>query len=179
MQQYNKYFSTIWGFLSPISMAFWLGIKGNFSIERWIDYSIGMLFLYLVYNSRSIRNKRNQTMLLSIGIVTLGYAFKIMHWPYAFELLILGTTSTFFAYLVFFFKYTRKKTLDILKITWLFLVASRVLIYLFRLPIISILDYIIEFMLVLIYILIARLELLGMDQSEIEEESPELPDDVI
>ena len=179
MQQYNKYFSAIWGVLSPISMAFWLGIKGTFSIERWIEYSIGMLFLYLIYNSRSLRNKGSQTMLISIGIVTLGYAFKIMHWPYAFEMLVFGTISICFAYLFFFLKYTGKKILDILKLTWLFLVASRVIIYLFRLPIISTLDYIIGLLLVLIYILVARYELLGIDQSEISEESPELPDDVL
>jgi asparagine N-glycosylation enzyme membrane subunit Stt3 len=179
MNQYNRYFSTIWGVLSPISMAFWLWIKDDFNWTRWLEYTIGMLFLYLIYNSRSLRYKGNQTMLFAVGLIILGQAFRIMHWPYTFELLIVGTLFLCIAYTIFYFRNTKKNILDSLKLIWLFAAAIRMTFYLFRFPIIPYFDMIIGVLIVIIYSLVAHYELIGKDQSEIEIDEENLPEDIL
>lgn len=61
----------------------------------------------------------------------------------------------------------------------MFIATLRVAIFLLKLPIIIILDYIIGIILIVIYVLVSRHELLGNDQSEIETETQQLPEDVL
>lgn len=118
-------------------------------------------------------------MLYAFGMIILGQTFRILHWPYTFELLFTGTLFLCIAYTIFYFRNTKKNLLDSLKLLWLFIAAIRLFFYLFRFPIISYVDNAIGILIVLIYILVARYELTGKDQSEIEVDEENLPEDVL
>lgn len=175
----NRYYSVIWGILSLASVAFWLSINRFFSWQTWIEISAGMLFIYLSYSSRSLRHKQGTPVFIGFGVLFIGAVLKLMHWPFSSIVLLVGLSMTSIAYILFYARFTKKNSIDTLKLIWLLGVDAHVVLYIFRWPrpfwSVSILAVILG----IIYVSVARLEIMGKDQSRLEPIEPEYPEDVI
>lgn len=179
MNYYNRYFSTLWGIFSIFSVAFWLLLKSRFDFYTWLEYSEGMLLLYLLYNSRSLRHKYSRPLWMALGILILGFIFKLLRFPYTFSLLLLGSSAVIIAYLLFYIKFTKRNILDTLKLSWVILFLSVRLINLFHFLLPPFLEQLSSILIFSIYIWVSRLELAGKDQSEIEPKEVEMPEDIL
>ena len=179
MNFYNRYFSTLWGALSLLSVAFWLMLKSQFSFESWIDYSEGMLLLYLAYNSRALRSK--QSLAIWLGIISLGMAlaFKFLHWPFSFELAAFSSIVIVLAYTYFYVNISKKTSLDFLKLSWVYFFILTRFFSLMQMNLPVPVNYFSPLLILIIYVWVSRLELLGHDQSKLPEADNDLPEDVM
>jgi hypothetical protein len=179
MNFYNRYFSTLWGALSLISIAFWLVLKSQFSIDSWIDYSEGMLLLYLVYNSRALRSKQSLPIWLGMIALGLGMLFKFLHWPFAFQLLAFSSAVIVLAYTYFYASIAKKSSLDFLKLSWVYFFIMNHFLPLLNVNLPLPIKYLSPFLILIIYVWVSTLELRGYDQSKLPEAENELPEDVM
>jgi len=179
MNFYNRYFSTLWGILSLVSVAFWLLLKSQFSFERWIDYSEGMLLLYLVYNSRALRSKQSLPLWLGIVALVIGLLFKVLHWPFAFQLHAFSSAVIVLAYTYFYASIAKKSSLDFLKLSWVYFFIMNRFLPLLNVNLPLPIKYLSPLLILIIYVWVSRLELLGYDQSKLPEAENELPEDVM
>jgi hypothetical protein len=176
---YNRYFSTLWGIFSIFSVAFWLLLQSRFDVSTWLEYSEGMLLLYLVYNSRSLRHKQSRALWMASGILIMGLVFKLLRFPYTFILLLVGSSAVIISYLLFYIRFTKRSILDTLKLSWVILFLSVRLINLFHFLIPTFVEQLSSVLIFSIYFWVSRLELAGKDQSEIEPKEVEMPEDIL
>jgi len=179
---FNRYFATLWFILSVLAVFFWLIIQHKLSWNNQINYTGYSCLLYLIYNSRSIRSKNAFIFMAGNLLFILGIFFKIMHWPYANELMIAAPVIIFAGYLIFFYKHTTQNWLDILKLSWIGTSAITIIWVLLKLPYPNVIETITLYIFWPVYFGVAFYESKGIDQSiEIknEELENELPDDIL
>jgi hypothetical protein len=178
---FNKYFATAWLILAFISVSFWLILENNFSLENLISYSEYVCLLYLIYNSRSLKSKNAIIYLVGNFILIIGILFKIMHWPYNNELLLVSPILIFAGYLLFFYKHTNQNWLDILKLSWIGISSMSIIWFTLKLPNPYLIEHLNSFLFWPIYIGVAWFEAKGNDQSiEINSElENNMPEDIL
>jgi hypothetical protein len=179
MNTFNRYFSTLWGILSLASVAFWLKLQNKLVLTDWIDYSEGMLLIYLIYNSRSLRSKQALLIWLGIASLVVALAFKFMHWPFTIELLAFSGIFVVLSYTYFFSQLQVKRLLDFFKLSWVYFFVMSKLSSLFSISIPESIAYVSPLLLIVVYIQISYLELQGKDQSELKDPERNLPEDVL
>jgi hypothetical protein len=116
---------------------------------------------------------------MALGILILGFIFKLLRFPYTFTLLLLGSSTVIIAYLLFYIKFTKRNILDTLKLSWVILFLSVRLINLFHFLLPPFIEQLSSILIFSIYIWVSRLELAGKDQSEIEPKEVEMPEDIL
>lgn len=116
---------------------------------------------------------------MAVGILGLGLIFRTLRLPYSFILQIFGSSAIIIAYLLFYIRYTRKSTLDSFKLGWILVFLSERMLSLMHFPIPLVLNNVSSLLIFTVYFWVAKLELSGRDQSEIEELQEELPEDIL
>lgn len=116
---------------------------------------------------------------MGIGILGMGLIFKLLHWPFNFELTTFGSLATLLAYYLFYLRKTQKKFLDTLKLLWVVMSAGIVFMSFVNMNIPEEVNYMKAGVLTYIYIRVSILELKGFDQSELQENKQELPEDIL
>ncbi|NRD18562.1 hypothetical protein HNV08_00770 [Winogradskyella eckloniae] len=86
---------------------------------------------------------------LTVIILTFGALFKIMHWPYAAQLMLIGSVSIGLLYSIRFLKKADKSRLDYVKLSLILLWVFSYLVKAFH---IIYLPYIFEILLVILFI---------------------------
>ncbi|MEZ5172108.1 MAG: hypothetical protein R2850_00995 [Bacteroidia bacterium] len=179
MNSFNRFFGVFWGVFSVLSVLFWLRLQGLFSVDSWIEYTEWMLLLYLGYNSRSLRSKQSAP--IWIAVISMGVAllFKFLHWPFTFQLLAFATAALAISYTYFYIRISNKKTLDFLKLSWVYFFLISRLLSLFHYVLPGAIKYVSPLLILIIYVWVSNLELKGLDQSLPPEQEKELPEDIL
>lgn len=170
-----RYYGIIWAISAMGAVAFWLYLQNSWQTLRWFQYSSWVAFFYLLYNSRSLRSKQSGWLLSGIMLMVLGQAFKMMHWPFSFELQLASAVSVSFGYTVYVVKRTRKRLVDLLKLGFVLISAITFVVLLLKLPYFQVLEKLSFGSFWLVYAYICILEAGGLDQSQEEEPHSPLP----
>jgi len=179
---FNRYFATVWFFLSVLAVFFWLNLEHRFNFEDLVNYTAYSCLLYLIYNSRSLRSKKSFIFIAGNLLFIISIFFKIMHWPYVNELMILASLIIFAGYLIFFNKNTSRNWLDMLKLSWVGVSISTIIWVLLKLPYPNTIETITLYIFWPIYFGVAWYEAKGIDQSiafKNNDLENELPEDVL
>lgn len=107
-----------------IDLLNYFSVFNNDSILGDAIHYLGMFgrlsaLYFLIKYGTLVTNKFYRT-LIKFGVIVsvVGAMMKIMHWPFADELLIIGLISTPLVYSIFFLKKETKSGLDFLKLAW-------------------------------------------------------------
>lgn len=101
------------------------------SIMTEVILTIGRIsgIILIIKNGKLLMNKRLLPIfLVFIGILTIGFIIKFMHWPYSHIILLTASSGIWLTYFIHFIKKQSKLILDILKVFWL---SSLILIMIF------------------------------------------------
>ena len=91
------------------------------AILKWV-------LLGLLLTSSGIWNNTRLTAALGFGLVLvgLGFLFRITHWPFANALAVVGATTVFVSYGLWFQTKPQRELLDYLKLGWILAAMSTV-----------------------------------------------------
>ncbi len=101
-------------------LLFYLDITefGNITQTTTAIGRLGGLILLLKQGTLTNSKPFFQLILAFLGLTLIGAMIKIMHWPFANLILIIGPVSIPIIYSIHFFKKQDKHRLDILKFAW-------------------------------------------------------------
>jgi hypothetical protein len=180
MNRLIRYYGIIWALSSMGAVAFWLHLQNSWQTLRWFQYSSWVAFFYLLYNSRSLRSRQSSFLLSGIMLLVVGQAFKVMHWPFAFELQLGSALSVSIGYTLFVVRRTRRRLVDLLKLSFVLISAITFVVLLLKLPYFQPLEKLSFGSFWLVYAYICILEAGGLDQSREEEvQEQQQPGDIL
>lgn len=174
-----RYYSVIWAASSFLAVGFWLKMQHSFLPMKWFYYSSWVAFFYLLYNSRSLRGPQAVYLMGGMALLVLGQAFKVMHWPFAFELQLLAGLVVSFGYALFVIRRTRKRWIDLFKLLFVITSCITYIVLLLKMPWFDVLEKLSLSLFWLVYLYISILELQGFDQSQEDPPRSTMPGDVL
>ena len=108
--------------LHQAMIASGLSVPGMTNL-RWIETLFFLSGIYLLLkNGTFIKSTEGKLTLGAIALLLIGAMFKIMHWPFANEMLIVGFGSMAGFYTTHFFNKPEKELLDYGKVLFVFLI---------------------------------------------------------
>jgi hypothetical protein len=88
----------------------------------WISIGLNILIVtgmfFLLKNGSFFQSRHFRLVSLAFAVIILGTLFKIMHWPFAAPLLIIGMLIIPVIYLIHYYYKPEKEVLDLLKLIW-------------------------------------------------------------
>ena len=120
----NKHYLLILLFLYPLSeLAIIIDFVKESSFWSFLSY-IGIIattvfaYLFLLRNGTFIKTIFYKLTMFCWTIITIGVLFKIMHWPWALNILTVGVFGLILFYSTHFIKKNPKNRQDILRYVW-------------------------------------------------------------
>jgi hypothetical protein len=95
---------------------------------------IGALILLLRQGTLVNSKPFFQLILVFLGLTVIGALMKIMHWPFASPILLIGLVCTPIIYVLHFLKKHSKHRLDVLKLTWVIIFYTRAIFAILHIP---------------------------------------------
>ena len=105
-----------------------------FNVIFWIS-QLG--FLSLMFQSGNTKLKSIIPLFFLLGLVVVGFVFKIMHWPMANLMLIAGAICLLVFYGFHFYKKEQKTEFDYIKLIWIVAFSSTIFCIVFRVDILN------------------------------------------
>lgn len=99
----------------------------------------------------------------------IGGVMKIMHWPFANLILLTGLAAIPVIYGLYFFKKQHKQRLDVLKLIWIAIFCTTIILFVLHNPFRYVLQSLSWFILMVMYIYFAIGKLRENENSELEE----------